>query len=125
MREDCKHFQSRTYASGEVARVCELDLAPEAPWRCPVDCSSYVRRLADVGWVHGSLVEPALEDEPGPGGQDTIKLLGEAEDIVNAIVPETLAEVEHDRNRAETRGFKSPGIGTASGLRRWWQRRKR
>jgi hypothetical protein len=28
MREECKHFQSRTYASGEVARFCVLDLAP-------------------------------------------------------------------------------------------------
>ena len=24
MREDCKHFQSRTYPSGEVARFCVL-----------------------------------------------------------------------------------------------------
>ena len=65
MREECKHFQSRTYACGEVARFCVLDLAPEAPWRCPENCPSYERRLADVGWVHGSLVEPAIEDEPG------------------------------------------------------------
>ena len=59
MREECVHFQSRTYASGEAARFCRLDLAPEAPWRCPENCPSYRRRLADVGWVHGSLVEPA------------------------------------------------------------------
>ena len=31
MREECKNYQSRTYASGEVARICTLDLAPEAP----------------------------------------------------------------------------------------------
>ena len=67
MREECTHFQSRTYASGEAARFCVLDLAPEAPWRCPENCPSYHRRMADVGWVHGSLVEPALEDEPGAG----------------------------------------------------------
>ena len=35
MREECKHFQSRTYDSGEVARFCSLDLAPEAPWQVP------------------------------------------------------------------------------------------
>ena len=50
MREECKHFQSRSYATGEVVRFCELDLAPEAPWRCPDDCSSYAPRMADVGW---------------------------------------------------------------------------
>ena len=64
MREECKHFQSRTYDSGEVARFCILDLAPEAPWKCPDNCSSYARRLADVGWAHGTLVEPALEPMP-------------------------------------------------------------
>ena len=64
MREECKNFQSRTYDSGEVARFCVLDLAPEAPWKCPDDCPSYARRLADVGWSHGSLVEPALEPMP-------------------------------------------------------------
>ena len=70
MREECKHFQSRTYDSGEVARFCVLDLAPEAPWRCPDDCPSYEPRLADVGWVHGSLVEPAIEPMPDVPGEE-------------------------------------------------------
>ncbi|HUY64971.1 MAG TPA: hypothetical protein VMV14_10720 [Acidimicrobiales bacterium] len=115
MREECKHFQSRTYDSGEVARICELDLAPEAPWRCPEGCTSYARRLADVGWVHGSLVEPALEEEPGPGGPEVAELLDQAEDIVNAIAPDALADVE--RRRAKQRP-------TSGGSRRWpWRRR--
>ena len=86
MREECTHFQSRTYASGEVARFCVLDLAPEAPWRCPENCPSYHRRMADVGWVHGSLVEPALEEEPGQNGEDVAELLGSAEEIVNGFI---------------------------------------
>ncbi|HYA69022.1 MAG TPA: hypothetical protein VED63_09845 [Acidimicrobiales bacterium] len=103
MREECKHYQSRTYATGEVARFCELDLAPEAPWRCPDDCPSYVRRMADVGWVHGTLVEPAIEEEPQ--GNDVASLLDQAEGIVNAAVPETLAEVEAERaRRGRSRG---------------------
>ena len=44
MREDCRHFESRTYDSGETARFCVLGLAPEAPWRCPDDCSRYEPR---------------------------------------------------------------------------------
>jgi hypothetical protein len=107
MREECKHFQSRTYATGEVARICELDLAPEAPWRCPENCPSYERRLADAGWVHGSLVEPPLEQEPE--GENVGELLDEAEDIVNAVLPETLAEVEQVRAERER----------SSGRRRW------
>jgi hypothetical protein len=109
MREDCKHFQSRTYISGEVARFCVLDLAPEAPWRCPSDCARYERRTADVGWTHGSLVSPAVEDEPDLPGEDVGRLLDQAEDVVNAIVPEALAQAEAERSRSE-RGNK------------WWRR---
>jgi hypothetical protein len=100
MREECKHFQSRTYASGEVARFCVLDLAPEAPWRCPEDCPRYEPRRADVGWAHGSLVPPAVEDEPDEPAGDVASLLEEAEDVVNAVVPEVLQEVESERERS-------------------------
>jgi hypothetical protein len=98
MREDCKSFQSRTYASGEVARFCVLDLAPEAPWRCPADCARYERRVADVGWTHGSLIPPAVEDEPAEPAEDVASLLDQAEDVVNAVVPEALAEAERLRS---------------------------
>jgi hypothetical protein len=109
MREECKHFQSRTYDSGEVARFCVLDLAPEAPWKCPDNCPSYARRLADVGWAHGTLVEPALESMPDVPGEDAAKLLDQAEDIVNAIGPEVLADVRKDDERKNGR---------------WWRRRR-
>ena len=112
MREECKHFQSRTYDSGEVARFCSLDLAPEAPWRCPDNCPSYARRLADVGWAHGSLVEPKLEPMPDVPGEEAARLLNQAEDIVNAAGPEVLADVE-EQERKEQRHE-----------RRWWRRRR-
>ena len=112
MREECTHFQSRTYASGEVARFCVLDLAPEAPWRCPENCPSYHRRLADVGWVHGSLVEPALEEEPGRDGTDVAALLGSAEDIVNEVAADVLDSVRAEDARRDR---------SAS---RWWRRKR-
>jgi hypothetical protein len=112
MREECTHFQSRTYASGEVARFCVLNLAPEAPWRCPENCPSYHRRMADVGWVHGSLVEPAIEDEPGGGGDDVAVLLGSAEDIVNEVAPDILDSVRTEDARAER------------SANRWWRRKR-
>lgn len=104
MREECKHFQSRTYASGEVARFCELDLAPEAPWRCPENCGAYDRRMADAGWVHGSLLEPAIEEEPDVPGATA--LLDQAEEIVNAAAPEALATVRRQRQRAAASWWK-------------------
>ena len=123
MREECKHFQSRTYASGEVARFCQLDLAPEAPWKCPDNCPSFAPRLADAGWVHGTLVEPKIEDEPGPGGEDAIMLLDEAEDIINAIAPEAVAEAEAQRRKQDRKSGNS-GSGFAP-KRKWpWQRRR-
>ena len=48
MRVDCRHYQSRTYANGEAVRKCVLDLAPEAPWRCPAECPKYERKMIDA-----------------------------------------------------------------------------
>jgi len=97
MREECKNYESRSYAGGETVRKCNLDLAPEAPWRCPENCPSYVRRLADVDWAHGSLVTPP--PPPEPVAQDIAALLDEAEDIVNAAGPAILAELAAEQKR--------------------------
>jgi hypothetical protein len=112
MREECVNFQSRTYASGEAARFCRLDLAPEAPWRCPENCPSYKPRMADVGWVHGSLVEPALEEEPEVPGGNIAELLDSAEDIVNEVAPGVLEEVRAEDARKDR------------SANRWWRRRR-
>ena len=66
MREECKQYESRTYANGETVRKCNLDLAPEAPWRCPANCSKFELRLADVDWSHGSLISSPPPPEPDP-----------------------------------------------------------
>jgi hypothetical protein len=108
MREECKHFQSRTYADGETARWCVLDLAPEAPWRCPDDCPRYERRLADAAWQHGSLIDPETPAEPdwSPAASS---VLDEAEEIVNEAGPEVIADEQEARDRE---------AGGAS----WWKR---
>jgi hypothetical protein len=92
MREECKHFQSRTYASGEVARFCVLDLAPEAPWRCPENCPRYERRLADVAWTHTNLVDEPVEDEPNVPPGESVEVLQWAERIVSAVSADAVAE---------------------------------
>ena len=105
MRQDCKFFESRTYANGETVRKCDLDLAPEAPWRCPDTCAGYQRRLADVNWAHGTLVTPPTPTEP-PGlderGDDIAALLDAAEDIVNSAGPRIMAEVDAEQGRASS-----------------------
>lgn len=103
MREGCKFFESRTYPNGDSVRKCDLDLAPEAPWRCPDDCPAYQPRLADVNWSYGSLVTPPTPPEPpGLGDDPSIPaLLDAAEDIVNAVVTQTRMEVDNDARSAE------------------------
>ncbi|MBK9180644.1 MAG: hypothetical protein IPM45_13980 [Acidimicrobiales bacterium] len=110
MREECFNYESRTYANGETVRKCNLDLAPEAPWRCPDDCGSYRPRLADVAWSHGTLVAPQAPPEP-PGLDDgrAAAILDEAEDIVNAAGPEILAEVQRGRRPWWKRALRRKG----------------
>ncbi len=95
MRSDCKHFQTRSYPSGDTVRKCALDLAPEAPWRCPETCESYERRLADVNWRHGTLITPPTPEEPESVGEDdsVAKLLDEAENIVNSVADQVKEEI--------------------------------
>jgi hypothetical protein len=110
MREECKNFESRTYPSGETVRKCNLDLAPEAPWRCPDDCSAYEVRMADVNWRHGSLVTPRTPAEP-PNMEGVAELLDAAEEIVNTAGPQILADVEQERGHRGRSG--------------WWRRLRR
>lgn len=111
MRQDCKHFQSRSYPSGDTMRKCALDLAPEAPWHCPADCAKYERRMADVNWRHGSLVTPPTPDAPESVGDDGSigALLDEAEDIINSAGDRIRTEVDVEREKERKRAS-----------RKWW-----
>ena len=94
MRTGCKHYETRSYATGETVRKCNLDLAPEAPWRCPEGCTAFEMRLADVNWQHGTLITPPTPPEPpGLGDGSVAALLDEAEEVINAALPAALAEV--------------------------------
>ncbi len=57
-----------------------------------------------MNWQHGSLITPPTP--PEPEGQDIAALLDEAEDIVNAVVPQVRAEVDAEAGTKE-RGFFS------------------
>jgi len=106
MRADCKHYESRTYPTGDAVRKCNLDLAPEAPWRCPEDCPSFAPRLVDVNWSHGNLTAPGTSPEPPGLDQGAAELLDAAEDIVNAAGAEIVAEMEERKARQARKGRK-------------------
>ncbi len=103
MRVNCKHYETRTYASGETVHMCRLDLAPEAPWRCPDDCPKFEQRTFDAGWTHGSLARKSVPLDPPRIDADTAALLDHAEDIVSAVGPEVLEQVERQRARGDER----------------------
>ena len=107
MRHDCKNFESRTYANGETVRKCNLDLAPDAPWRCPENCPAFEPRM-DAGWTYGSMVSPPTTPEP-PGLDDgsAAAILDEAEDFVNSIGAQVMSEAQitPPRGRGKVRRF--------------------
>ena len=102
MRTECRHYESRTYGEGETVRKCRLDLAPEAPWRCPDDCPAFEKRRFDAAWQYGSL-SGAMAPTPAPAPEslddNAAALLDEAENIVNAAGAEVLAEFERKPKR--------------------------
>ena len=107
MRTECKNFESRSYPNGDTVRKCNLDLAPDAPWRCPEACPAFERRLADVAWTHGTLVVPPTPPEPaGLDDGTAAAVLDEAEDILNNAGSEIRAEVEAEQAKGRPNVFK-------------------
>jgi hypothetical protein len=114
MREDCRFYESRTYSSGEVVRMCRLDLAPDAPWKCPENCAKFARRTYDAGWTIAPLTpKPTPEAPPAEVSEDAAALLDAAEDIINAIGPEVLESVKRQRE-----GRRNPIARGAGKLRK-------
>ncbi len=109
MRENCRHFESRTYDDGEVARLCTLGLAPEQPWRCPDGCSHFELSVIDGTFVTEPLTRPPVEGEPDAAPDDVEGVLADAEAIVEHAAPEVIRDLEGSQTRR----------------RRWWQTKKR
>lgn len=104
MRENCRHYESREYDDGEVARFCVLGLAPEAPWRCPDNCPSFEPSANDGSFETGPLEAIAVEDEPDDPSDDIIDVLADAEAIVNEAAPGVVADL--DDTPPPRRGWK-------------------
>ena len=105
MRTNCRHYETRSYGNGETVRKCNLDLAPEAPWRCPESCPEYSPRRLDAAWDHGSLGVRDFAEEPDSLGEDDsiAALLYAADDIVNAAGPDILSELDAEQGGKKRR----------------------
>lgn len=85
-------------------QACEVDAAPDAPWRCPDNCAFFEKRLiSHVGWETGTLKTPHAPAEPEVLDPEAEAALADAEAIVNEIVPELNAELEREERRGRKR----------------------
>lgn len=51
VRDDCRHYASRSTGGGDLVQRCRLSVNEEAPFACPVDCLFFEpRNLSDTGW---------------------------------------------------------------------------
>jgi hypothetical protein len=106
MREDCKFFQRRMSRAGDPVSFCALDLAPEAPWRCPEDCRRYEK-------------VPGTRDDTSPGiphealAAGAAGVLGSAEEIIGRLAPELEAEEQRQEKARRVAEDK------------WWNRLRR
>ena len=51
VRTDCRHYSSRTVASGEVVQRWRGDAAEPMPFDCPEGCLFFEpRSITDAGW---------------------------------------------------------------------------
>jgi hypothetical protein len=51
IRDDCRHYSSRSLPTGDTAQRCRLDVAQMMPFGCPDDCLFFESRgISDAGW---------------------------------------------------------------------------
>ena len=52
VRDDCRHYSTRTLPSGEKVERCRLGVASETPFACPEGCLFFEPRAGmNVGWT--------------------------------------------------------------------------
>lgn len=62
VREDCRHYSSRSTAAGDVLQRCRLSANEEMPFACPVGCLFFeARKISEAGWLR---LDRPDDDEP-------------------------------------------------------------
>jgi hypothetical protein len=54
VRNDCRHYSTRTVGTGEQVQRCRVDAAGTAPFECPEHCLFFEARPLDLGPWGGS-----------------------------------------------------------------------
>lgn len=60
VRQDCRHYSTRSMPSGDAVQRCRLNANTDAPFGCPDDCLFFeARSLHDTGWTKGDVEPPS------------------------------------------------------------------
>ena len=52
VREDCRHYSSRSVPGGDIVQRCRLDANETAPFACPEHCLFFEPRpISGTGWT--------------------------------------------------------------------------
>mgnify|MGYP001611034933 CR=1 FL=1 len=63
VREDCRHYSTRTTSTGEVVQRCRVGAADATPFACPEHCIFFESRsITDAGWQRFD--RPEADPEP-------------------------------------------------------------
>ena len=63
VREDCRHYSSRSTAAGDVLQRCRLGVHEEMPFACPEGCLFFeARKISEAGWLRLDRPEPPGDD---------------------------------------------------------------
>ncbi len=61
VRDDCRHYSTRTLATGDRVEKCRLSVNDEAPFGCPDGCLFFEPRPGmSVGWT---VTDPDPDDD--------------------------------------------------------------
>ena len=51
VRQDCRHYSTRTTGTGDQVQRCRVDANEKAPFACPEFCLFFEpRSITDAGW---------------------------------------------------------------------------
>ncbi len=51
VNQNCRHYSTRTVASGEIVQRCRVNANDKAPFACPEHCLFFESRsITDAGW---------------------------------------------------------------------------
>jgi hypothetical protein len=60
----------------------------------------YTKRMADIGWQRGTLIEPKLESRPEQiDSKDADAVLDAAEELVNEVGPQVISDFNKKKDK--------------------------